>query len=165
MSFAAPALLIGGSIIQGVSAIQAGNAQAAGYRIEAQARSDELKRDSEYTKIAAQQSQASALDELQRTVGTINATLSSRNLDLSSPSAGALVDAADTYAKRDIKRANFNAQQQIGANDLAGRTAISMARFKGQVAKQAGYTKAASSFFQAATDSRSLFAKSTGGNP
>lgn len=156
MAFAAP-LAIAGSLIQGVAAIQKGNAEAAGYKAEAQSRADELKRDSEYTKIAAQQSQASALDDLQRTVGTIRATLSSRNLDLSSPSAGALEGAADTYAKRDITRRNFNAQQQIGANDLASRTAVSMARFKGQVAKQAGYMSAASSFFKAASTANSAY--------
>jgi len=151
------ALAAGGSILQGVSAIQQGNAQAAGYRAEAQARSDELKRDSELTKIAAQQSQASALDDLARTTGTIRATLASRSLDLSSPSAIALEEAAGRYTQRDIDRSNFNARQQIGANDLTSRTGQMMASFKGKMARNAGYMSAAGSLFKAASTTASYF--------
>lgn len=143
-------LAAAGSVIQGVASIQQGNAEAVAARTEAKTRSDELKRDSEMTKIAAEQSQSSALDDLARTIGTIRATVGGRNLDPNSPSGMALEGAAQGYAYRDIGRNNFNAQQQIGANDLAGRTAIAMGSFKGKVMRNAGYMGGASSFLKAA---------------
>jgi hypothetical protein len=150
-------LAAAGSVVSGIAAIQGGNAAAAGYRAEANARAEELKRDSEMTKIAAQQSQAAALEDLQRTTGTIRATLASRSLDLSSPSAMALEGAASMYARRDIMRTNFNAGQQIGANNQAGRTAQAMASFKGKIARNAGYMAGASSFLKAAGEVSSSF--------
>lgn len=155
----APLLAIGGGLIQGVSAIQQGNAQAAYARAQGQTQADELARDAQMTKIAADQSNASRLDELRRTVGNINATVAGRGLSASSPSAMALVSGADTYAMRDVARAAFNSQQQIGADQLGAKTAQSVASFKAKVAQQAGYMSAASSLFKAASTANSLYGK------
>lgn len=151
------ALAVGGSLIQGVAAIQQGQAQASYAKAQGQVQADEMKRDAEMTKIAAQQSQASRLEELQRTTGTIRASLSSRSVSLSSPSAMALENAADTYTQRDVQRIGFNAGQQIGADELGARTAQSVARFKGNVARQAGYMSAIGSFFKAGSKINSRY--------
>lgn len=157
MAWAPIAMAAGGSLIQGVAAIQQGEAQAKGAKVEAQTRADELKRDAQMTQIAAEQSQAARLEQLQRTQGAITATLSARGLNLSSPSAIALNEAATNYATRDMQRERFVAGQQIGADNQAARGAISMGDFKAKVARAAGYTSAIGSLFKAASFASSGF--------
>lgn len=170
MALAAP-LLIAGTAIQGVAAIQQGNtanavakaqAQQGIYAADAQQQQDEIA--AENTEIQAKQDQSNRLADLARTVGTIRATLSSRNLDLSSPSAAALEDAANTYAQRDISNARFNAMQTASSYRTAGATAVQQAgiqaqitRAQGAAAAMAGYTSAAGSLFKAASYANSYY--------
>jgi hypothetical protein len=159
MAWAPIALAVGANAIQGVAAIQQGQAQASLAKAQGQAQADADARDAQMTKIAAEQSQASRLEDLQRTVGTIRAGISSRGLDPSSPSAMALEGAADKYAKRNIAREAFNASQQIANDNLDARTAQTVAGFKASAARQAGYMSAASSLFKAGSLSNSYFDK------
>lgn len=154
--FAAP-LAIAGSLIQGVSAIQQGNAQAKAAAAQGQAKQQEDEIAAENTKITATQQQSARLDDLARTVGTIRATAASRNLDLSSPSAMALQGAADTYANRDVAQIGFNGMQTSANYKLAGNTAVATATATGNIAKAAGWTSAAGSFFKAATLANSAY--------
>ena len=158
MTILAPALAFGGSVLQGVAAIQGGNAAAA----EGKARQNEMNARAETIKIEADQQHASMLEDLQRTTGTINAIIASRGLDLNSPSSLAMTEGAQAYSYRDINRARFNAQQNESATRLAG----ARARLSGKMAQQAGYVSAAGSFFKAGSEAYSFFkspAPRTGG--
>jgi hypothetical protein len=157
-------MMIGGSLIQGVSAIQQGNTQAAiakaqgqqgVYAAQAQQRQDEIQ--AQDTMIAAHQQEASRYEDLARTLGVIQATIGSRGLDPNSPSAMALEDAADTYAQRDIRRMSFNAMQDASNYRLHGATVMQQGNFqntimraKASAARAAGYTSATSSLLKAA---------------
>lgn len=163
MGFMLPALMIGGSLIQGVAGYQQGQTSAAVakaqgqqevYAAQAQQRQDEIQ--AQNTQIAAHQQEAARYEDLARTLGVINATISSRGLDLSSPSAGALLDAADTYAQRDVQRMSFNAMQDASNYRVAGATAVQQGNFQNTIyraqasaAAAAGYGKAADSLFKA----------------
>jgi hypothetical protein len=167
----AAALLAGGSLIQGVSAIQQGNTAAAVAKAQgqqemyaAQAQAREYDIDAENTQIVARQQEADRYEDLGRTLGAITATLSSRGLDLSSPSAGALLDAADTYAQRDVKRIGYSALQTASNYSRASATALQQGAFQRTImnaqasaARAAGYTSAASSLFKAASYADSLY--------
>lgn len=155
----AAAAAVGGNLIQGVSAIQQGNAQAKAYRVQAEEKQQEDEIAAENTKIQAEQEQASRLEDLNRTVGTIRAVASSRSLDPNSPSGMALQGAAQTYAGRDISRIGFNSLQTQGNYRLAGQTAVTSAAAAGSIAKAAGYTQAIGSFMKAASDANSAYGK------
>jgi hypothetical protein len=149
MAWAAAPLAIGGALIQGVSAIQQGNAQAKTAMVQGQEKQQEDEIAAENTKITAEQQQSARLDDLARAVGTIRATAASRNLDLNSPSALALEGAADTYAMRDVSQIGFNGMQTAANYKLAGNTAMATAQATSSVAKAAGWSSAAGSFFKA----------------
>lgn len=155
----AQALMIGGSIIQGVSAIQQGQAQAKAARVQGEEQQQENEIAAQNTKITAQQQQAARLDDLSRTIGSMRATVASRNLDLNSPSAMALQGAADTYAQRDVSRLGFNSVQTQANYRLAGEAAVANAKAYGSIAKAAGWSKGISSFMQAASQAQSAFSK------
>jgi hypothetical protein len=151
----AAALAIGGSLIQGVSAIQQGNATAKAARVQAQEKQQEDEIAAQNTQITAEQQQAARMDDLSRTLGTIRAVAGSRNLDISSPSGMALEGAADTYAQRDVGRLGFNSQQTTANYRLAGQTAMATGAATGSLAQAAGYSSAFGSFIKAGTDARS----------
>lgn len=151
MGWVGPALMFGGNVLQGVAAIQGGNAAAA----EGKARQNEMNARAETIKIEADQQHASMVEDLQRTTGTINALIASRGLDLSSPSALALTEGAQAYSYRDINRMRFNAVQ----NESGARVAGARARLSGRMAQQAGYVSAASSLFKGASEGWSYFHK------
>lgn len=163
MGFAIPALMVGGSLIQGVAAVQQGNtasavAKAQGqqevYAAQAQQRQDEIQ--AQNTMIAARQQEAARYEGLAQTLGVIQATIGSRSLDPSSPSSMALMDAANTYAQRDVQRMSFNAMQDASNYRLAGATAVQQGNFQNTImraqasaARAAGYTTAVGSLFKA----------------
>lgn len=139
-----------GGILQGVAAIQQGNAAAEA----GQARQNELNIDAQNTQIAAKQAQSSRLDQLQKTVGTIRATVASRALDLNSPSAMALIDNANVTTQRDIARGRFNAWQNSSNAIMAGQ----QARISGDAARTAGYLSGAGQFLKAGAAAGATFA-------
>jgi hypothetical protein len=160
MAYAIPvAMAVGAQALQGVSAIQQGNVRARQATIEGQARADELARQAQLSHISGEEQQASRMDDLSRTMGTIDATIGSRGLDLSSPSAFALRDAAQTYAQRDVSRIGFNSLQTGSNYEMAGRTAVQVAGARASMAKAAGYTEAVGSLFKAASYGYSGFSK------
>ncbi len=164
-----PILAVGASLIQGVSAIQQGNAQRsqmnaqatqAGYDAQAKKQDDDIA--AQNAGITAEQQQAFRLQDLARTTGTIRASLASRNLDLSSPSAGAIQGAAEDYAGQDIGRLRFNAQQTADAYKRGGINTVNSAntqaaiyRARGAAASAAGYTSAMSGLLKAGTTANS----------
>lgn len=156
MAWAAP-LMIGAQAIQGVAAIQQGNAQAKAYRVQGEAKQREDEIAAQNTKITAEQQQSARLDDLSRTIGAMRATVASRNLDLNSPSAMALQGAADTYANRDVSRIGFQGQQTAANYRLAGKTAVATAGASASLAKAAGWNSAMGSFFKAASTANSAY--------
>lgn len=159
MAMIAAPLAIAGSLIQGVSAIQQGQAQAKASSVQAEEQQQEDEIAAQNTKIQAEQQQSSRLDDLSRTVGTIRATAASRSLDLNSPSAMALEGAADTYAQRDVSRLGFNSQQTAANYRLAGQASVANAAAYGSIAKAAGWSSGIGSFMKAATISNSAYGK------
>jgi hypothetical protein len=159
MAWAAAPLAIGGALIQGVAAIQQGNAQARAYAAQGEAKKQEDEIAAQNTKITAEQQQSARLDDLTRTIGTIRATVASRSLDLNSPSALALQGAATGYAQRDTSRIGFQGQQTAANYRLAGATAMATAQASGSLAKAAGWNSAIGSFFKAGTTAISAYGK------
>jgi hypothetical protein len=151
MSFAAlaPALLVGGGVLQTVGAIQEGNAK----KSEALARQQELNREAELSTIAGNEQQASRLRELNTNIGQIRALVGQRGLSIASPSSIAIQSSVDRQATRDTRNIAFNASQSASNLRVAGLAA----RQSGNAAQMAGYIRGASSLFKAAADSRSLF--------
>lgn len=156
MSFLPVALAAASAGMQGISMIAQGNAAAA----EGQARQQELEREAKLQEIQAKEQQASRLDDLQKTVGSIRALSSQRGFDLSSPSSWALAAAAEKEAYRDTQRTGFNARQSASNYRLAG----SAARMSGNAARTAAYLGAAGSFFKAGSYVNSAFQPKPGGN-
>lgn len=160
---AAIPLLVGASVLQGVSAIQQGNsqraqmnAQATQATYDAQGKKQDDDIAAQNAGISAEQQQALRLQDLARTQGTIAASLSARNLDLSSPSAAAISGAASNYANQDIGRLRFNAMQTADAYRRGGVNTVNSAatqaavyRARGAAAAAAGYTSAAGSLLKA----------------
>jgi hypothetical protein len=155
MGMLAAPLAIGGALIQGLSSIAGGNAQAAGLKAQGQEQQQQDAIDAQDTKIGAEQAQSNRLVQLQKTIGSIRATVSGRGLDPNSPSGAALEDNADTTTQRAIGIDRFNAWQTASNYTLAGSTAVAQANLKASMARQAGYVTAASSLFKAATDANS----------
>jgi hypothetical protein len=153
----AAAMAIGGSIIQGVSAIQQGKAQAKSALANAQEKQQENEIAAQDTQISAEQQQADRLDHLRTQNGTIRALMGSRNLDANSPSAFALEGAAETYAYRDVARMGFNALQTSSNYRLAGQTAMATGQAKASMYRAAGFSSGMGSFFKAATFANSSF--------
>lgn len=156
-------LMAAGMAVQGVSAIQGGNAQAKAARVQGIEQQQEADIAAENTKITAQQQQSQRLDDLHRTLGTISATVASRNLDPSSPSGMALAGAADTYARRDVSRIGFNSMQTAANYRLGGQTAVANAAASGSIAKAAGYAAGFGSFLKAGSLAAGAFGSSGGG--
>ena len=148
-SFIPAALALGGGILQGLASVQEGNAAKAA----ADARRQELDREAQLQKIAATETQASILRELNINLGSVDALLGSRGLDLSSPSAVAISSSMERDARRDARRTAFNANQQASNLRLAGQAALN----SGRAARTAGYLRAGGSLFKAATETNSLF--------
>lgn len=157
MSMIAAPLAIGASLFQGIASYQQGQSQAALATAEGQAKQQEMAQDIKLTQISAEQSQAQRLEQLQRTVGTINATVATRGLDPSSPSAMAMVGGANTYAQRNIMNARFNALMQESSDQMTGDTAGVVARAKASAYRAAGFTSALGDFFQAGTKANSAY--------
>lgn len=177
MAIALPALLIGSAVVQGVSAISQGNAQKKAEDQQAQETVNAAAAQKQQDDIAAQNAGISAeqdqelrLQQLSRTVGTIRANVAARGLDPSSPSSGALENAANSYAGTNITQLRFNAFQQASSDKLTGATAVSQGNIqaqidsaKGAAAQVAGYTSAVGSLFKAASSANSLFSSAGGG--
>jgi hypothetical protein len=169
MTMVAAPLMVGMSLLQGVSAIQQGQATAKAYKAQAtqaQYDAEAKKQDDDIAAqnagITAEQQQALRLQDLARTTGTIRASLASRNLDLSSPSAGAIQGAAEDYAGQDIGRLRFNAAQTADAYKRSGINTVNSAatqaavyRNRASAAMAAGYTSAAGSLLKAGTQANS----------
>lgn len=157
MGMVAAPLMIAGSLLQGVSAIQQGQATAKAAAVQAQEKQQEDQIAAEDTKIAAEQQQSARLDDLNRTIGTVRAVSASRSLDPTSPSGMALEGAAQTYAGRDVSRIGFNSLQTQSNYNLAGQAAVANARATGSIAKAAGWNQAMGSFVKAATAANSAY--------
>lgn len=138
-----------GDTLQGVAAIGEGGAA----RAAAVARKDELGREAQLQTIAAQESQATMLQDLQRTTGGIAAIASARGLNPDSPSAMAIEGGAQRLYGQNIQRTAFNARQQASSLNLAGRAAA----MAGEAAATSGYLKGFGSFFKAASEASSAY--------
>jgi hypothetical protein len=208
MTFIAPALpflAVGSALFSGVAAVEQGQAQKRAYEQQAQQAQiegqqqqqianataqqqvDQAAEQQAQDRIAAQnatiqakQDQAIRLQNLQRTIGVIDATVATRGL--TGPSAMALEGAAQGYTQRDIINARFNAFQNAANYGLAGRVAMSQGnaqasqtilegiyavrsgtasaanlRASGSAALASGYTSAMGSLFQAASTANTYF--------
>lgn len=151
MSFAAVAapLAIGSGILQAVGAINEGNAKKA----EAAARQQELDREAQLGTIAANEQQATRLRDLNTSIGQIRALVAGRGLSVGSPSAYAVQNSVEKQANRDTRALAFNSIQNASNLRLAGRAAIQ----SGNAAQTAGYIKAGSSLFKAASSAGSAY--------
>jgi hypothetical protein len=135
-------IVVGG--LQAMGSIVQGNMAAA----QGEERQMELKREAELSKIAAEQSQTSRLNDLKRTMGAISALTAQRNLDPGSPSAFAYAGGVQKEAQRSIQNEAFNSAQQIEAMRLAGLAA----RQSGNAAQMSGYLTGAGQFIQSIDD-------------
>lgn len=138
--------------LQAAGSILQGNAQAAAGK----ARQEELNREAQLTRTAADQSSASRLTELHKTMGAIAALTAGRNLDTDSPSGMAFTGGVEREAKRNIRIEAFNADQQAKAMKLAGR----VANMSGNAASISGYLTGTGQFIKGLDDA---FAKALGG--
>lgn len=149
MSFMAAPLAIAGPLLQGFASIQEGNAAKA----QAEARKQELEREAQLQKIAATETQASRIRDLNLSLGNIGAAFGQRNLDPTSPSAIAIRDSVERDARRDTRRIAFNANQQGSQMRLAGQAALN----SGRAAQTAGLLKGFGSLFKAASTASSAY--------
>lgn len=120
--------------LQAFSTIQSGYAQKAQY----EARRDELAREAQLQETAANETQASNLLELQRSVGNIRAITAARGLNPDSPSAMAIEGGEQRVADTNNQRTAFNARQQSNSLKMAGKAAM----MSGQAAVTGAYFKA-----------------------
>lgn len=157
MAMIAAPLAIGGALIQGIAAVQQGDAQAKAYKVQAQEKQQEDDIAAQNTQITAEQQQGARMDQLNRTIGTIRATVASRNLDPSSPSGMALEGAANTYAQRDVSRLGFQGQQTAANQRLAGATAMATGAASASMATAAGYSSAFGDLLKAGSLANSAY--------
>lgn len=147
--------MVDADIMQGVAAIGEGQSG----RAQAVARKDELNREAQLQTIAAKESQSSMLQDLQRTMGGIQAIASARGLNPDSPSAMAIEGGVQRVQGQNIQRTAFNARQQASSLNLAGRAAA----MSGEASAMSGYLKGAGAFFKAGADASSALAGGGGG--